>query len=405
MKKSERQLDLLKIISQLDIPPSLYHNACQKYESIAKYLESHGLQANIYPQGSFALGTVIRPYSKDKERNYDLDFICQVTGSRDDISPSELRNQIADILNNSDLYGGKLTEYAECFTIEYADINGIGFSIDIVPATNESASKKAELYALSKQPWLIDTAIAIPRHSQLKAYNWITNNPKGYCKWFSGINAPFAAVSAASYREALFESHRDIYASIEQVPSELERTSMQRVIQILKYHRDVYYSNISGDEDLKPISSIINTVVAEIANSANPHWSVFELLQYVVNELAIYAQHQNLSSNDFTNKYGERNVFTRFNGIWKIENPANPKDNLADKWNTNPEIPKRFFLWAAAVKDQLIDSLDLDDETFRAKAETAFGYNVVSTAWNNKYNPVKPKPVSTAVPSRPWRTL
>ena len=104
----------------------------KKYESIAKYLESHGLHADIYPQGSFALGTVIRPYSKDKERNYDLYFICQVTGSRDDISPSEFRNQIADILKNSDLYDGKLTEYAECFTIEYADINGIGLSIDLV---------------------------------------------------------------------------------------------------------------------------------------------------------------------------------------------------------------------------------------------------------------------------------
>lgn len=239
----------------------------------------------------------------------------------------------------------------------------------------------------------------------MKVYNWITNNPKGYCKWFSDINAPFAAISATSYREALFKSHRDIYSSIEQIPSELERTSMQRVIQILKYHRDVYYSKISGGEDLKPISAIINTIVAEIAKSTNPHWSVFELLQYVVNELAIYAQHQNLSSNDFTNKYGERNVFTRFNGIWKIENPANPKDNLADKWNTNPEIPKRFFLWAAAVKDQLIDSLDLDDATFRAKAETALGYNVVSKAWDNKYNSVQPKPVSTSVPARPWRTL
>lgn len=403
MKKLERQLDLLKIISNLDIPPTLYHNACQKYENIAKHLESHGLQADIYPQGSFALGTVIRPYSKDNERNYDLDCICQVASSRDDIAPSDLRNQIASILKNSNLYGGKLTEYAECFTIEYADINGIGFSIDIVPATNESASKKAELYMLSKHPWLIDTAIAIPRHSQQKVYNWITNNPKGYRKWFLDINAPFATVSATSYRESLFKSHRNIYDSIEEIPSELERTSMQRVIQILKYHRDVYYSNISNGDELKPISAIINTVVAELAKSANPYWSVFELLHYVVNELAIYAQHQNLSSNDFTSKYGDRKVFTRFNGTWKIENPANPNDNLADKWNTNPEIPRRFFLWANAVKDHLIDSLDLDDESFRAKAETALGYNMVSKTWNDKYNPVKPKPVPTSAPARPWR--
>lgn len=403
MKKFERQTDLLQIISQLDIPPSLYQNACQKYKNIAAYLESHGLQADMYPQGSFALGTVVRPYSKDKERNYDLDFICQITGNRDTVKPSELRKQISDILNTSDLYGGKLTEYDECFTIEYADINGIGFSIDIVPATNESASKKAELYSLSKYPQLISTAIAIPRYSQQKVYNWITNNPIGYREWFYDINEPFREISSSVYRQNLFAANKGIYASVEEIPSELERTSMQRVIQILKYHRDVYYSKIKDGDEIKPISAIINTIVAEISKSAHPDWSVFELLQYVVDELAIYAQHQHLSSDEFARQYGNRSVFTKNDGTWRIENPANPKDNLADKWNSNPEIPQRFFLWAASVKDQLISSLDLSDADFRSKAETAFGYNAVSKAWNDKYNTTKPKPVSISTPARPWR--
>lgn len=403
MKKLERQTDILQLISQLDIPPSLYKNAHQKYKSIAKYLEDHGLQADMYPQGSFALGTVIRPYSKDKTRNYDLDFICQVKGTRDNFTPSELRKQISDILNASDLYGGKLTEYDECFTIEYADINGIGFSIDIVPATGENASKKAELCTLSKYPWLIDTAIAIPRHSQQKTYNWITNNPIGYREWFYDINASFRAVSGVTYRQNLFSAHKDVYASIEEIPVEMERTSMQRVIQILKHHRDVYYSKIQNGDDIKPISAIINTIVADISKSANPNWSVFDLLQYIVNELAIYAQQQHLSSDEFTRQYGERNVFTRNCNGWRIENPANPKDNLADKWNSNSEIPRRFFQWAEAVKDQLIDSLDLSDEDFRSKAETAFGYRTVSETWKDKYNAIKPKPVSTSTPARPWR--
>ena len=93
---------------------------------------------------------------------------------------SELRKKIEEILSTSDLYGGKLIPYDECFTIEYADVNGIGFSIDIVPATDEDASIKQELITLSTSPELIDTAIAIPRYSKQKIYNWITNNPKGY---------------------------------------------------------------------------------------------------------------------------------------------------------------------------------------------------------------------------------
>lgn len=381
----------------------MYKNAESKYKSIAKYLENHGLTADMYPQGSFALGTVVRPYSKDKDKNYDLDFICQVTGTRDDIAPSELREQLFNILNSSDLYGGKLIEYDECFTIEYADINNIGFSIDIVPAIDENLQNKAELRKLSKHPCLIDTAIAIPRHSQQKVYNWITNNPKGYRQWFDGINSPFRAANSATYRQKLFESHADIYSSIDEIPIEMERSSMQRVIQILKYHRNVYYSNVHNGDELKPISAIINTVVAEISKSANPNWSVFELLQYVLNEFSVYAQHQQLSRSEFVQKFGERKVFTRENGKWKIENPANPKDNLANKWNLNPEIPRRFFLWSATVKEQLIDSLTLSDEEFRAKIENAFGYNTVIKAWQDKYNPVKPKPISTTTPARPWR--
>lgn len=31
---------------------------------------------DIFPQGSFSLGTVVRPYRESKEMDYDLDFVC-----------------------------------------------------------------------------------------------------------------------------------------------------------------------------------------------------------------------------------------------------------------------------------------------------------------------------------------
>jgi len=402
LKKEERKQDLLKIIENLDISPSLYKNACDKYKSLAEYLNRHGLDADIYPQGSFALGTVIRPYAKDEEKDYDLDFICQVSCTREEITPSELRSQISDILNSSDLYGGKLFEYDECFTIKYADIGGIGFSIDIVPAAAETELNKRELRIMSSNPDLIETAIAIPRHSQQKVYNWITNNPLGYRTWFDEINEPFSMISSPVYRQSLFQAYPTVYASIEEIPVEMERTAMQRVIQILKYHRDVYFSRVHNGDELKPISAIINTIVTEIAKTANPYSSVFELLKYVLDEMVIYSQHLKLSASDFTRIYGERNVFNKSEGKWVIQNPANPKDNLANKWNSNPAIPQRFFQWVNTARKQLIDSLELSDEDFRAHAEAAFGYNTVSKVWKDKYNNVKPKPISTSNPVRPW---
>ncbi len=61
MISSERIKNITKVVEQLDISPSLYKNAIEKYKNLANLLSEKGLDANIYPQGSFALGTVVRP--------------------------------------------------------------------------------------------------------------------------------------------------------------------------------------------------------------------------------------------------------------------------------------------------------------------------------------------------------
>lgn len=398
----DRQRDILKIISQLDITPTMYQNAVTKYTSIAKYLDNNGIEADMYPQGSFALGTVVRPNAKDSDAAYDLDLVCQLRSTRDDLTAAELRKKVEDILTSSDLYGGKLTVYDKCFTIEYADVGGVGFSIDIVPAADENEENKMRLRSKSKNPALIDTAIAIPKHSE-KNYEWITNNPKGYHAWFEDINAPFQVASRMQYRQMLFKENRSVYASVEEIPEELDRSAMQRVIQILKYHRDMYYIKYKNGDDIKPISAIINTIVARISSSVSASISVFDLLDYVLGEFATYAEHQTLTEERFSERYQGKNVIGKKSGKWVIENPANPEDNLADQWNQDASIPMNFFAWAQAVREDLIDSLQMIDEDFRARTETAFGQKAVAGAWGTKYNKVAPKPVLPVIPTKPWR--
>lgn len=398
----DRQQDILKIISQLDISPTMYQNAVAKYKSITEYLENNGIKADMYPQGSFALGTVVRPNAKDPNAAYDLDFICQLRNTRDDLTAAELHKKVEDILTDSDLYGGKLTIYDKCFTIEYADVGGIGFSIDVVSAADENEKNKTRLRSKSKNPSLIDTAIAIPKLIE-KDYNWITNNPKGYCKWFENINVPFQAASRMQYRQMLFENNRSVYASVEEIPEELNRSAMQRVIQILKYHRDMYYSKFENGDNIKPISAIINTIVTHISSSVPASMSAFDLLNYVLSEFATYAGRQTLTEERFAELYQGKNAIGRKNGKWIIENPANPEDNLADQWNQNASIPKYFFMWAKAVQEDLIDSLQMSEEDFRTRAEAAFGQKIVASTWGTKYHKVAPKPVSPVVPAKPWR--
>lgn len=403
----ERQHDILKLVTQLDISPTMYKNAVDKYKAIASFLEDYGIEADIYPQGSFAFGTVVRPSIKDPDANYDLDFICQLHLTRDNIRPSELRQSIETALKSSDRYGGKLTKWGECFTIEYADISGVGFSIDIVPAADESTQMKNDLLILSKRPDLITTAIAIPRQNSEKNYDWITNNPHGFKKWFDEINAPFLRYNLQERRAAFFKEHRMIYDSIDEIPSNLDRSSMQRVIQILKYHRDNYYQNLSnkGKDDIKPISAIINTLTAKISKDALPTLDVFDLLAFVLEKLNIYALQQTMRYDEFLRHYDGLRAITHENGKWVIENPANPKDNLANKWNDNSDIPKFFFMWVRACYNDLVKSLKLPDDQFRTQIENAFGAETIQRNWGTKYSKSTPKPINASAASKPYKKL
>lgn len=385
----------------------MYRNAIDKYNAITKFLNDCGIEANMYPQGSFAFGTVVRPNAKNPSANYDLDFICQVCGCRTDYTPSGLRQKIEDALSSSGVYGGKLTVYKECFTIEYADINDIGFSIDIVPAADEDSDNKNRLIGKSLNPELIETAIAIPKHNGERNYSWLTNNPKGFRTWFDMKNTPFLAVSRASYRERLFKENRALFSSVEEIPHELDRSALQRVIQILKYHRDVYYAKFKDGDELKPISAIINVVTTQIASQHDPNCSVFELLEYVLGELNIYAQQEKLTFKEFEQIYGNRTVFSRSDGKWYIANPANPEDNLSDKWNQDTRIPTYFFRWVNAVKTDLIESLQQEDEQqFRAAIENGFGNTSVTAVLGKKYcKLIPPKPIISQGIAKPYRRL
>lgn len=401
---AERKKDILNLVSKLDITPTMFKKAEEKYTNLAGFLAERGVDADFYPQGSFALGTVVRPISKNPDAAYDLDAICQIKAARGEISPSTLWRTVQSALESSEVYRSRLIVNDRCLTIQYADIGEYGFSIDIVPAANEDEYKKEELRSQSAYPSLMETAIAIPEKLDT-TWRWITNNPKGYRAWFERINAPFAEFSKREYRMALFENHRDVYASVEEIPKGMERSSVQRVIQILKYHRDVYYEKRKDGDDIKPISAILNTFVASVARELPPSMTVFELLDHVTAELATYAQHQGLDESTFRKKHTGKNIIQKINGLWVMTNPANPQDNLADAWNTNKNIPFMFFQWAGEVRKDLLQSLDLDESAFRTSIENAFGSARVQKAWGNRYVTIEPKSRTYGSSTKPWRPL
>lgn len=401
-KKEFRQRDILKLIEGLDISPTMYKNATEKYKAVGTYLQDQGLTCDIFPQGSFSLGTVVRPYRESKEADYDLDFICCLSEQKEKTTARYVKNIVKDTLCKSEVYKEKIqdTEWDKCWTLKYAEVNGIGFNIDIVPGVSESDEIVQSMVSSRLSQEEAELAVAIT-DKRKQNYLWLTSNPRAYKNWFESINRPFLEYDRQNKRRVIFEKSRTVYNSIEEIPEGLERSSLQRVIQILKHHRDVYYCRIRK-EDLKPTSAIITTICAEIAYGMDPSLNVFELLQAIANDFEIYSRNQTLTEEEFSRQYETKNTIRKSNGKWCIMNPVNPKDNLADSWNDNPEKAELFFKWVKVMKKDCLDSLQIEDNDFVALLENNFGRDYVKKSINlNDYASVTPT-IITNTP-RPWR--
>ena len=398
VNKAERTKDLEVLITNLDISQTMVDNATEKYQNMASYLQSKGIEADIYPQGSFAIGIIVRPYVQATEKKYDLDFICQVNGNKNGYSPSEIKHLIGDALKASDVYCDKMDpEYDRCWTVNYADVGNIGFSMDIVPAIEEDGPSKAQLQLNADHPELMATAIALTEKNG-NEYAWLTNNPRGYKEWFDNSNKRFVD----NVRYNFYNENRSFYASVEDIPDNIGKTPLQKVIQILKRHRDVYFIKREM-EDRKPISAVITTLVADIAEMAPVDLSMLDLLEYVTNELAIYSNRQLMEYSEFSRRFSNRNLIQKgADNKWVLKNPANPEDNLVDYWNGDSMNVRLFFEWIEAVRKDFSTALDKEDEQFFAGLENAFGSSFVRKSINSE-NYSKKKPETMLNPAKPWR--
>jgi hypothetical protein len=68
------------IAEQLDLPPSKCEDVEAKYKAVSDWLAQPETMLapynpDIYPHGSFRLGTVVRPLGRDE---FDLDFVCRL---------------------------------------------------------------------------------------------------------------------------------------------------------------------------------------------------------------------------------------------------------------------------------------------------------------------------------------
>ena len=404
INRKQRERDILKLTEGLDIPQSLYEKAIEHYNAVAAFLQERGIESDIYPQGSYSLGTVVRPYKENEDAAYDLDAVCEIKINKNDTSAEEIKRMVGDALKSDEVYRKMLQEeWDKCWTLEYADVNGIGFSVDIVPAVaEEDIILKNTLEKEGVDFTVYDSQIAIT-HKDGEKYTWKTSNPKAYQNWFKKLNDSF--IKAERQRLDKWRDGR-LYVlnegTVEKIPETQERSALQRVIQIVKYHADVYYTK-GNIKEYKSASVIVTTLIALLAQDADPSLEVFPLLSYIVGQLEIYGENLSLTESAFAKRYENKNIIRRVGGQWVLKNPLNPSENLVDSWNKEPRKAQYFFQWIRMLKKDYLTSLDTEDEEFVAVLENNFGKDYLQKSLNiSAY--ARKEPVNINVASKPYRS-
>ena len=396
-----KKLEIEDLISKLDLTPAMYENAKEKYDSLKEFLKSKDKSIIFHPHGSFMIGTTVRPYKEQRERNYDLDSICLFNNTTDEVTQKEIRKRLKEMLESTENYHSKLDYFDRCITINYADYGSVGFSIDVVPSAIATSARKQEMIIKGCPLKYIDTAIEISEVKTNGKVKWISSNPQAYVKWFEEINEPFANRFRTERKRRIFESNKGLYKSEEDVPEYFNKSSLQMAIQLLKRARDVYFSKLGkAKEGLKPISAIITTIVLDTAKrNLIPHNAdVFEVIKIVLNELKIYSKYQEISEERFKALYESKVTITKNGSKWEMWNPVNPIDNLVDSWNVEPERAKLFFEWISKLEKTLLEILDENNVDYERSIGNVLGNKIVEDYYNLKNVPTIERG------PRPWKT-
>lgn len=319
-------------VEQLDIPPAAFAVAESCYLDLGQHL-SDAATAEVYVQGSFLLGTVVRPHLRNGE--YDLDLVSKLDIDKTSITQQELKDRVGTLLreyireHDGDhcMCPDALSEGRRSWCLHYD-----GFHMDVLPAIPDPEASSATAIRLTDR--------------QLR--NWQLSDPLAYVEWFR--------LQCAKQFEDERVTLSKTYGSVEQVPKSRVRTPLHRVVQILKRHRDLYFED---DLEDRPPSSLITTLAGR-AYTGETNLVTASIV--AVQRMPEFIEHRN--------------------GRYWVENPVCEGENFTDKWNEYDERRRKFLEWRSAVERDLTNILRGTDGTvaMHQRVAKAFGSGPVEAA-------------------------
>lgn len=354
--------DIIETLGEsLDITQTQYDNLTKSYKAVGEYLENDSIlstyQPMITPQGSLRLGTIIQPINPQDDLDVDLVFRLQEKPVY--WTQKNLKDQVGARIKSNGRYSTMLKEKEggrRCWTLLYRD-NAENpkerYHMDILPAVadKEYGSIMTKLFAEGYSDRTVDQISIRITDKEAENYsistniiNWLKSNPDGYALWFASRCRTTNQTKLLAEAVVPFDRYTK------------DKTVLQRIVQILKRHRDMMFKN---DKDDKPISIIITTLAAKAYNGE----------QNIVDGLL------NVAANI------KRGISVGKNGEDWIENPVNVEENFADKWPSHPRRRENFYKWVTALQRDLEDIINGQNRTeiFDSISQT-FGQDASSRA-------------------------
>jgi hypothetical protein len=351
---------LERLAAELDVPRSRYEEATRRYHSVGDWLgrEESSLKdfsPDVYVQGSFRLGTPIRPVN-DAE-HYDIDLVCELSFNKRHVSQRELKEMLGkEILLYAEAHNMKdVSEGRRCWTLEYAE--GAQFHLDALPCIPDGEGRRIALESMSLTSDWINSSIAITdtdsRTFNVKSEHWPHSNPKGFTEWFRSR-------MKVIFNERRLQFATEAYANVEDVPSYEVKTPLQQAIQILKRHRDLQFKENTDD---KPISVILTTLAAK---SYRNQPSVAEALAGILSDM-------------------DSHIELRGSIYW-IENPTDPAENFADRWIMYPERRVAFYAWLTKAREDFAEIAErVNPQLLLESASSSFGAEIAKRAASSSH--------------------
>jgi hypothetical protein len=304
-------------VEVLDISPDLYEDAKNRYEEVGDWLSDHGSPGlEIYPQGSFRLGTVVRPSTATGE--YDIDLVCLLPLQRESTTQERLKQRVGDQLaaymrwkreQGHDDGPTELISRRRCWTLVYP-----GFHLDVLPSIPDDEQPHTGILLTDKE-----------------LREWQHSNPIGYAEWFR---------RRTELARVIIEKRN---ANVAPVPDWQFRTPLQRVVQILKWHCMIMFKD---DLDSRPPSILITTLAGRAYVGQE---DLFTATRSVLEGMPRYIEDRR--------------------GEWWVGNPAHREENFTDKWNEYPERRKAFYGWLDEITTTMSELAQMEGKGARTVFE------------------------------------